>query len=108
MRNQQAIEQLSAEIRQRYGRAIDSIIVFGSVATSTDTDESDIDIMVVFNSGDLNIDWRLEREIRSMAMAVELEHDVVFDLKVREKSECEGLKGHTPFAEHVLSEGIRV
>jgi hypothetical protein len=54
------------------------------------------------------VDWQTVQEIRTIALAVELEYDVVFDLKVIDVDELAGLRGHTPFMERVLAEGVDV
>ncbi len=46
--------------------------------------------------------------MRTLALPVELEHDVVFDLKVVDKAALSGIRGHTPFMERVLAEGVEV
>jgi predicted nucleotidyltransferase len=108
VRNELAIKKLSNAIHERYGAAVNTILVFGSVARNVDTTDSDIDVMVVLDPAKQPVDWRTERELRSMALAVELAEDVVFDLKVVRVSDLHGLRGHTPFMERVLVEGVRV
>ena len=108
MKNENAIRRLSSSLREQYGEAIASIILFGSVARKQSGDTSDIDVMIVFDSSKQQVDWRLEREVRSIAMPVELEQDVVFDLKVRSDRDLDGVRGHTPFMERVRSEGVGV
>jgi hypothetical protein len=54
------------------------------------------------------VDWLTIQEIRALALAVELEYDVVFDLIVIDVHELAGLRGHTPFIERVLAEGVDV
>ena len=108
MRNEAGIKNLAQRLRQQYGKDIHAIIVFGSVARHSDDGGSDIDVMIVFDSQKHTVDWRLQREVRSLALPVELEEDVVFDLKVAGNQDLQGLRGHTPFIERVLSEGVRV
>ena len=108
MQHQRAIEALGHALRREYGDAISRVIVFGSVARHEDHEGSDIDVMVVMDSEKLPVDWELERAIRSVAFAVELQRDVVFDLKVVAVGDWYGLKGHTPFMERVAEEGVTV
>jgi hypothetical protein len=64
--------------------------------------------MVMLDRPGVPVSWRTEREVRALALPVELEHDVVFDLKVIDKAVLADLRSHTPFVEHVLAEGIEV
>jgi len=108
MRHARAIEKLSRALRSRYGRQIRDILVFGSVARGTDTAASDIDVLVIFSSDAGPVGWRLERAVRDIAFPVELEEDVVFDLKAVAEDDLQGLRGHTPFMERVTREGVAV
>lgn len=108
MRKRRAIDKLSHAIRERYGDAVSSILVFGSVARHTAGVDSDIDIMVLMDPEKQPVGWRMQRDIRSLALPVELEEDVVFDLKVACITDLAGLRGHTPFMERVQTEGVPV
>ena len=106
MRNERSVRKLSGSLRRRYGSALDRVVVFGSTARGTAREGSDIDVLVVLDVPQEQADWRVEREIRALALAVELEDDVVFDLKVVAQEGLSGLRGHTPFMERVLAEGV--
>lgn len=108
MKNERAIRKLSRALRSEYGRRIREILVFGSVARGTDTAASDIDVLVIFNSDAGPVNWQLERTIRDVAFPIELQEDVVFDLKAVAEHDLRGLRGHTPFMERVTSEGVAV
>ena len=108
MKHLKSIQRLSAVLHEHYGTEIDSIIVFGSVARDSSKVSSDIDVMIVFDRADQSVGWHTEWEVRSIALAVELEEDVVFDLKVVDKAGLSGIRGHTPFMERVRSEGVQV
>jgi predicted nucleotidyltransferase len=103
-----AISRLSQALRLRYGSGIVGIRVFGSVARGTDTGRSDIDVLVILGSDVGPVDWRAERAVRDIAMTVELEEDVVFDLIVVAEGDLQGLRGHSPFMERVAREGVSV
>ncbi len=108
MRHESAIRRLCQALRLRYGSGIRDILLFGSVARGTDGVGSDIDIMVVLGDEMNPVDWRMERAIRDVAFPIELEQDVVFDLKVVAEREVRGLRGHTQFMERVAAEGVSV
>lgn len=108
MRSHKAIEAFRNALRNRFGAALHEVVVFGSVARDTATESSDIDVMVILDHPDESVDWRTERDVRSVAFQVELDHDVVFDLKTVDRADLSGSLGHTPFMERVLAEGVTV
>ena len=108
MKNHKAIEALRNALRSRFGAALHQVVVFGSVARDSATEISDIDVMIILDRLDEAVDWRTEHEVRSVACHVELEHDVVFDLKTVDRADLSGPLGHTPFMERVLAEGVTV
>ena len=108
MEHQKSIEAFRDALRARFGVALHQVVVFGSVARDTASPESDIDVMVVLDRPESPVDWRTEREVRSVAFDVEIAHDVVFDLKTADRTALSGLAGHTPFMERVLAEGVTV
>jgi predicted nucleotidyltransferase len=108
MQYRAAVQALKSRLSERYGQALERVIVFGSVARHTACAASDMDIMVVLTLPQHSVDWSTIQEIRALALAVELEYDVVFDLTVIDMHELAGLRGHTPFMERVLAEGVDV
>ena len=82
------------------------IIVFGSVARNTDTPASDIDVMVILKPGKSGVDWHTEKKVRDIAFNIELEYDIVFDLKVLDYTLLNRREGHTPFVEKAMAEGV--
>ena len=69
---------------------------------------SDIDVMVILSPHAGTANWQMERSLRDVALPIELEEDVVFDLKVVAERDLRGLRGHTPFMECVAREGVSV
>lgn len=84
------------------------MIIFGSTARGTATEMSDIDVMIIVNDACKKPDGQLKSAIRAETYLLELEDNVIFDLKVIRKQELQGIHGHTPFMENVLREGITV
>lgn len=108
MQHRAAVQDLKSRLSMRYGQALERLIVFGSVARHAAHVASDVDVMVVLALPSRVVDWPTIQEIRTIALAVELEYDVVFDLKVIDVHELADLRGHTPFMERVLAEGVDV
>ncbi|MBD3308315.1 hypothetical protein GF339_17910 [candidate division KSB3 bacterium] len=108
MHAQQTIQKLKHRLRSQWGEAIEQIILFGSAARESSQPTSDIDVMIIFDDTRIDVTWKTLSEVRSVVYPLELEDDVVFDVKVMGKTALQGLAGHTPFVENVLREGIRV
>jgi predicted nucleotidyltransferase len=108
MRNEQTLRKLKRRLQEHLGKALDRVIIFGSVARGSSKVTSDIDVMVILDDELLEVNWRVEDDIISVVYPIELEDDVVFDLKVKGKKELQGIRGHTPFMERVMKEGITI
>ena len=108
MKHDVAIKSLSHALRDEFGDELGRILVFGSAATGQASEVSDVDVIVILDRPSGTVDWQDERRVRFLAYPIELTEDVVFDLKVRASADLRGIKGHTPFMERILSEGIPV
>lgn len=108
MQYERTVKKLKHRLRNHWGKALDQVIIFGSVARDSAQSTSDIDVMIILDDTTLDITWKTLSEVRTVVYPLELEDDVVFDLKVMGKNALQGLAGHTPFVENVLREGIRV
>jgi predicted nucleotidyltransferase len=104
----QIVRKVKQRLSEQLGDALERVILFGSVARRTATTDSDIDVMVIINDDLMEVDWHTRSDVRELIYDVELEDEVVFDLSVMGKSELQGIKGHTPFVENVLREGIEI
>jgi predicted nucleotidyltransferase len=106
MQHIQTLEKTKQILRKSLGKALDRVIIFGSVARGSATVASDIDMMVILDDEVERVDRTTDSRIRAIIYPIELEDDVVFDLKVMKRSELQGIHGHTPFVENVMREGI--
>ena len=80
-----------------------SIILYGSVARGTETDESDIDIAVIIN-GFLTVD--VEDKLSDFVVDLNLKYDRVFSVIDIQRSDFERLSKVSPFYKNVEKEGI--
>ncbi len=103
-----AVRKLKQRLHTHLGKALERVIIFGSVARGTATNVSDIDVMIILNDTFIDVNSRTKSDIRSVIYPIELEDDVIFDLKVMGKSDLNSIHGHTPFVENVMREGITV
>ena len=107
MRHMDAIVELKKALSERYGDKLAKIVVFGSVAGGDDNPGSDIDNLVVLDE-DAPASSSDEMEIRDCVYDVELDKEVVFDIKALSTSDMGTPAGRTPFMENVMREGVAV
>ena len=88
------IERFTSELRERLGEKILGIYLFGSVAKGTATDESDIDILVVYS----DLDERSLLEIASeVSFKIVCEEGRIIEAIPMSKEEFEKSLGRSPF-----------
>ena len=108
MKYEETLHKLKEQLHEHLGKSLDRVVVFGSVARGSAKPESDIDVMIILDDELTKIDWDTENTIIDIAYPIELEDDVVFDLKVMGKHDIQGKYRYMPFVEHVMNEGITV
>jgi predicted nucleotidyltransferase len=108
MKHEKTIQNLKKRLREHLGEALDRVIIFGSVARGSATTASDIDVMIILDDKLMNVNWRIENDIIDVIYPIELEDDVVFDLKVMGKQDIQEKYRYMPFVEHIMKEGVTV
>jgi len=68
-----ALIQLVYILTEKYENEIAAIKLFGSKVRGDSTEDSDIDVFIVF---DRDVDWRLKDEIYDLIFPINLEYDV--------------------------------
>ncbi len=101
-----AVLELKKRLQERYGERLVRFLVFGSYARGEHSWESDIDIFVTLQGC---VDTITEFVVWDLAFEIELEFDVILDVKVySEEDILNTILGVTPFVETVMEEGIAV
>jgi len=98
---QEAVNEFVRRALRRYEDKIDSIILFGSVARGEATEDSDIDILVIWK-GDEAEGWSA---MTGLAFDVLLDEEEYISVKVLG---LEDLKAENPFIKNVMREGIKI
>jgi predicted nucleotidyltransferase len=101
--NQQiALDEYTQALRGRFSQRIDRILLFGSQARGDARDESDVDILVVVDSGER----RLKDEITDLAFDMIVKHGIDLEPVVFSRAEWSRMSAApTSFAYTVGQEG---
>ena len=103
MENGRIFQQLIPEIVKIYGDSLVSVILYGSVARGTQTDESDIDIAVMLRSKE-NDD--MKERITDILADLELEHNKVLSVLRIDYEKFKIWEDTMPFYKNIKEEGI--
>lgn len=97
--HERAADAFADAVHERFGDAVDSIVLYGSVARGEAHGvTSDVDLLVVLRD---DVDGSgYEERIRTLAYDIELEYGVVLSLIVTTQAEFERESGR-PFFQHV-------
>ncbi len=90
--------------RSIYLDNLKAIILYGSVARGSATEESDIDIAILVESDDKEMYDRL----LDVVVEMDLENDVVISTVIIEEEQFEKWKEALPFYKNIKKEGIQL
>ena len=96
-------QKLKDVLSQRFGNIFDRIILFGSRSRGNAQPDSDYDILIVLKT---DYDWLKENDILDACYEIDLEYNLVTDIKIISLQELGSLKGKQPFIVHAVAEGI--
>lgn len=106
-RLQTILQEVTAQAKALLGQQLESVILFGSYARGEETQDSDIDIMLILDCP--SVQARMYRKrISHIASRIGLEYDVVISILVRTKAEfTQGIQ-YLPFYQNISREGISI
>ena len=96
-------QKLKEVLCRRFGNIFDRIILFGSRSRGNAQPDSDYDILIVLKT---DYNWLLENDILDACYEIDLEYNLVTDIKIISLQELGSLKGKQPFIVHAVAEGI--
>lgn len=100
--DREELQEFVRAVTERYGEALDRIILFGSGARGTLGKESDLDVLVVLKRRSL----KASREIHRMATDLLLRYGRYLSVKILPKSMYQELQAlETPFMLHLSHDG---
>lgn len=98
-------QKLKKILFQRFGDITDRIILFGSRSKGTAQPDSDYDILIVLKT---DYDWIMENDILDACYQLDLEYNLLTDIKIISLQELTSLKGKQPFIVTAVAEGISI
>jgi predicted nucleotidyltransferase len=84
---------------------VDRVILYGSRVTSKAHSHSDYDILVILKRG---FDWRLKNRIYDATWEVDMDHDILTDIRFISLDEISTIKGFQPYVQEALERGIEL
>lgn len=102
---QNMLKELSELLKQAYGDKLRAVILYGSVARKTQTEGSDIDIMVLVDGDDtvLRSFWD---ELSDVSTKMALKYLEVFSIIDVSYQEYNDWKSVSPFYRNISEEGV--
>ncbi len=101
------LKKVTSAAKQLYGDRLDRIILYGSYARGDNTEESDIDIMIILDCDEKEIKM-LRDPTAEMASDISLEQEVFLSVSLRDKKHFENDLSYLPFYQNIKREGIAV
>lgn len=99
------LSELAELLHQVYGKRLKAVILYGSVAKGTNTDDSDIDIAVLVD-GDAEELRAYDERLSDVSMDISLKYLKVFSIMDISYQEYERWKRISPFYRSVSEEGV--
>ena len=104
---QAVLREVSHASSKLYGDKLNKIILYGSYARGDQTEESDIDIMIVLSCTAEEIK-KLRRATAEMSSDISLEQGVFLSVLLRDKKHFDENMDFLPFYKNIVREGITV
>lgn len=101
------LDEVKNASERLYGNKLNRIILYGSYARGDNTEESDIDIMIILNCDAAEI-RTLRKVTAEMASDISLEQEVFLSILLRDKKYFEDNLEILPFYQNVVKEGVAV
>lgn len=101
--NQAELNELVDGILTVMGNRIAKIILYGSVARGTNTEESDVDIALLLTD---KMNWDVEDQLSDFIVDMNLKYDKVFSVIDIDYKQFQKWVKVTPFYKNVNQEGI--
>ena len=98
-----ALQELTPGLRRIYGDLIDSIILYGSTARGTQTDESDVDVAILLHPGATKA---MREKMLDLVVDLELACGRVLSVLCIDYEKFSEWKDTLPFYKNIREDGI--
>ena len=99
------LQEMSELLHQVYGERLKAVILYGSVARGTQTEDSDVDIMVLVDGTDTEL-RKYGEKLSDVSTELALKYFKVFSIIDVKYQEYMDWKGVSPFYKNVDQEGV--
>ena len=99
MENQAILKEIKGLLTKNFPEKIEKVVLFGSRVSGREKKYSDYDVLVILKG---EYDWRLKDKIIDLCYKVDLEYNILTDVKVISLEEVGSIKGKQPFIVHSL------
>lgn len=103
MENRRIFQQLIPEIVEIYGDLLVRVVLYGSFARGTQTDESDIDIAIMLRSEE---DADMKERMTDVVVDLELEHNKVLSVLRIDYEKFKLWEDTMPFYKNMKKDGV--
>ncbi len=101
-----AVLELKKRLQDQYPGRLARCVLFGSRARGDHAPDSDIDVLVTLRGP---VDGKTEKDIWSLAYALDLEFEVLLDVQVLSEEDLQNrILGAIPLMENVEKDGVPV
>jgi predicted nucleotidyltransferase len=105
MDNNKILNILKDRIAKKFGSIVENLILFGSRTKGSAMEYSDYDILIILNS---SYNWELERKIYDLCYELDLEYDIIIDVKLISMDELQTIRGKQPYIQHAIESGLQI
>ncbi len=104
---QNVLKKVRNSSKHIYGNKLDKIILYGSYARGDNTEESDIDIMILLDCDKAEIE-EFRDKTYDMANDISLDEDVFLSILLRDNKHFQENLDVLPFYKNIMREGVTV
>lgn len=102
---QDIILEFSRQVRRLLGDSLSKVILYGSCARGDDTENSDIDIMLLTSLTDEEIE-KIENSVFDLAFEFQMQYSLDISVVIKNEEQFNYWLGALPFYNNVQREGV--
>ena len=99
------VEDLKSLLKERLQDGLSDVILFGSQAIGSNSENSDYDILIITKN---KADWKLERVISDTCYEIDLKYGIITDTHILAEDELKSIRGKQPVFFNAINHGYHV